>query len=364
MEPWSMTTLLVCFGGGIVGASLGGLYAFVLCGLIVFLGCLASMAGCGDFLLLSVGLGPIFGPHVGGFTSGIIAITYAEGVKKNAPGGPGSGKDILSPCMNTSWDVLILGGVWAVVAHILLQYLNKIPVLNKFDTIALTVFIGCALARLLFQGVAPWGKMESIREHGYFGTKKGAIQWVPWQHNTPSKIAAFGLGVGLLSVGLAVALKGIMDPLVAKGTVSAAAAFVVPLIFGWSLAAISLIGLNFATGTIQLFPVWHHIAILSALAYLLFGSALVAGVVVGIGAAFLGDIMARMFYNHGRACPTHHVVAAFRVQCALWPQDSTGRRRGHGEHRPLRRASVILPGEDDLHPWRIQGGLQVQRWQE
>jgi len=307
MDPWSLTTFLVCFGGGILGAALGGMYAFVLCGTLVTLGCVQVLAGGSDFLLLQVGLGPIFGPHVGGFTSGVVAVTYAEGIKKNAPGGEGSGKDILSPLMGTSWDVLAVGGVWAVLGHALVAFLNHdvfkdAPIIHLWDKIALAVVVGCMLSRYLFQKCPPWGSMESIKKYGYFGTGDGAIQWVPWEHDKYSKLAVFGLGVGLISAGFVVACKMHLAPLVEKNEVSALAAFVVPLILTWGLAAISLLGLTFATGTIQRFPVWHHIAILSSLAMLLFGSVIAAGI-AGILAAILGDIVARMFYNHG----TNHI---------------------------------------------------------
>ena len=62
---WSFNTFLMCFAGGILGTTLGGLYAFILCALTVLLGCVSVLCGGSDFLLLNVGLGPIFGPHVG-----------------------------------------------------------------------------------------------------------------------------------------------------------------------------------------------------------------------------------------------------------------------------------------------------------
>ena len=42
--------------------TLGGLYAFVICALLVLLGCISVLGGGSDFMLLNVGLGPIFGP--------------------------------------------------------------------------------------------------------------------------------------------------------------------------------------------------------------------------------------------------------------------------------------------------------------
>ncbi len=293
MEPWSLNTLLICFGGGIFGAALGALWAFVLTGFIVLGGCMVVMAGGGDFILLQVGLGPIFGPHIG-FLGGAIAASYAAGVRKNLASG--TGKDILSPLVATSWDVLVVGGATAVIAHALLQVLVQVPVIKSFDCIALTIVLVTFAARLLFHQEMPWGNAASIKEHGWLGTNNYAISWVPWMA-PPSRLLVIGFGAGLLSAALAMGTQAVLDPMAADGRITAAAAFVVPLILGWALAAICLSGLNLATGEIQKFPVWHCMAILSALAYLHFGSLLVAGL-VGIAAAFLQELCARMFWNH------------------------------------------------------------------
>lgn len=298
MEAWSLNTVLICFGGGVVGTALGGLFSFSLCSLIVLSGCVLVLTGSSDFLLLQVGLGPVFGPHVGGFAAGCAAVTYAEGVKKNAPNGAGTGKDILSPLMQTSWDVLFVGGVFAVFGHIMVTILPYIPILNKTDGIAVTVVISCALARLLFQREMPWGKMESIKKNGLLGTDKGAISWLPWMNLSLPKLAMFGLGVGLLSGGLAMGAKVVLDPMVANGQVSGTAAFVVSVIICWAFAGFSLIGLNFATGKIQLFPAWHGLALPPALAFMFSGSILIAGI-VGILNALLQELLTRLFYNHG-----------------------------------------------------------------
>ena len=110
---WSFNTLLMCFAGGILGTTLGGLYAFIICGLLVLLGCISVLGGGSDFLLLNVGLGPIFGPHVGGFASGVAGVSYAIEIKKNLanPALSLGSKDILSPLIDTSWDVYLVGGV-------------------------------------------------------------------------------------------------------------------------------------------------------------------------------------------------------------------------------------------------------------
>jgi len=302
MEPWSVNTLLICFGGGLLGASLGGLLAFVFCALIVLFGSVLVLSGGSDFLLLQVGIGPVFGPHAGGFASGVAAVTYAVAVKKNLAKpvlGLGA-KDILSPLMDTSWDVLLVGGITAMVGHGLLQILVKIPVINMFDDIAMSVVLTAFLARLFFFREAPWGRSESIKECGYFGYK---CQWIPWM-NVPSRQVIFGLAVGLFSGALVYCCKGVLDPMAAAGKITAAGAFVVPLVMSWAIAGVSLIALELGTltidlqGEIQKVPVWHCQSILAALAYLYFGNILVAGI-VGILATFLQDLMARMFWNHG-----------------------------------------------------------------
>ena len=106
MEPWSLSTLLLCFGGLVLG------------------GCFVVLAGGSDFLLLQVGLGPLFGPHVGGFAAGVAACTYAAGVKKNHP--TSAGKDVLAMLTDTSGDVLLVGGAAAVFGHVVLQILLKV----------------------------------------------------------------------------------------------------------------------------------------------------------------------------------------------------------------------------------------------
>ncbi|MGE4539115.1 MAG: hypothetical protein AB7D37_18765 [Desulfovibrio sp.] len=294
MEPLGLDTLLICFGGGIVGAALGGLFSFVLCGLLVLAGCLVVLQGGSDFLLLQVGLGPAFGPHVGGFAAGVAAASYAA-MRKNHPGD--SAKDILSALMCTSWDVLLVGGIFAIAGHLLVVAFGRLPIVKDFDVLALSVAVTAILARLLFQRQMPWGDAASIRKAGYLGTAGGTLSWIPWAGPLP-KMLLFGLGAGLLSASMAAAAKTAMAPLVARGVVSATGAVVVPLILGWAVAAVSLIALQLGSDSIQKVPVWHAQAVLAALAYLIFGS-MAAAAVVAVCATLLQELMARMFWNHG-----------------------------------------------------------------
>ncbi|MGA2935945.1 MAG: hypothetical protein ABSF52_02445 [Syntrophobacteraceae bacterium] len=300
MDPWSVNTLLFAFGGGIIGTVVGALFAFSFCGLIVLFGCLIVLLGGSDWILLQVGLGPIFGPHVGGFAAPVAAACYAA-MRGTHPGGtePKVAKDILSPLIGTSWDTILMGGVFGLVGHILFLLLVKIPVINMFDCVALAVAISAMLARFVFQKEAPWGNMESIRKHGYLKTDNYNISWCGWQ-SPPGRLFALGLGAGIFSVSLAMGAQEMLASLAARNAVQASKVglFVTPLIMGWGVAVFSLFGLTLGTGSIQKFPLWHPQAIIAALAYMHFGS-VAAGVVAGIGASFLQELLARMFYNHG-----------------------------------------------------------------
>jgi hypothetical protein len=303
METMSLATIVLCFAGGIISASLGAILSFVICGLFVLSGCISVLAGGSDFLLLQVGLGPIFGPHVGGFAAGVAACTYSAGMKKNHP--TGTGKDVVAMLTDTSWDVLLVGGVAAVFGHVVLQLLTQIPVINMTDCIALTVVISNVLARLLFQKEGPFGSKKSIKEHGQFGTNNFAISWVPWMAPI-SRSLPIGFAVGAFSVALAMGTKDYIAPLVDAGTVSATAAFVVPLILGWTVGVIAFTPLIFGNSDSNLkTPIFHGMGIVSALSYLLFGDslgvngAILMGAVVGMLYTLLQEFMARLFYNHG-----------------------------------------------------------------
>jgi len=296
MDPWSLTTILITFGGGVMGTAFGGLFSIVLCALLALVGCVMIMMGGSDFLLFQVALGPVFGPHVGGFGAGLCAAAYAAGVKKNHPGG--SAKDILSPLVDTSWDVLAMGGVFAVFAHILAQGIAQVPILNQSDTLAMNLVLTCVIARFIFfKGEMPWGQKESIQKYGLLGTDNGNLSWMPWQ-SKPARLLMLGIGMGTLSPGLAMMIQQQLAPMVAAGTISAADSFTVCLIMGWTLGIIALIPLNLGQGSVQKVPITHCIAELSAVAFLLTGSFIFAAI-IGIVAAFWEELWARLIWNHG-----------------------------------------------------------------
>ena len=202
METWSFSTLLICFGGGIVGAAFGDCgqsFLLVLSSLRV-LDCDCRRIG---FYFASGGSRPYFGPQAGGFVAGaarsaiqwvLRRIIRVVRLKTS------------SPLVGTSWDVMAVGGIFAVFGWALQHVLLLIPIVNQFDCIALTVALASLLARYMFLKEMPLGKPESIKQYGLLGTNNYAISWCGWQ-SPPQTIAVLGLGASIMSVAMAYGLK-------------------------------------------------------------------------------------------------------------------------------------------------------------
>ena len=290
-----LNTALLAFAGGIYGTCLGALWSFCLCGLLTLLGCAVVLGGGSDFLLLQVGLGPLFGPQGGGFVAGVVAASYAAGVKKNHPGG--SGRDILSPLVGTSWDVLLVGGLAALVCVLLAQAIPQIPILRRSDSLALAIVLVSFASRAAFQREGPLGSTASIKKHGLLGTDNYSLSWIGWM-SPPGHLFLVGLGIGGLAGGVAMFSQQALRPMTEAGIISAAGAGTVPVIFCWGLSAVALTALQLGQGTVLKVPVTHGMAVLGAAAFLNTGS-LPAAMLGGVFAAFLQELLARLFINHG-----------------------------------------------------------------
>jgi hypothetical protein len=283
-----LNTALLAFAGGIYGSCLGALWSFCLCGLLTLLGCAVVLGGGSDFLLLQVGLGPLFGPQGGGFVAGVVAASYAAGIKKNHPGG--SGRDILSPLVGTSWDVLLAGGLASLVCVLLAQAIPHIPVLRRSDSLALAIVLVSFASRAVFQREGPLGNAASIRRHGLLGTDNYALSWNGWM-SPPGRLLLVGIGIGGLAGGVAMFSRQALQPMVEAGLISTAGAGTVPVIFCWGLSAVALTALQLGQGTVLKVPVTHGMAVLGAAAFLNTGSLPVA-VLGGVFAAFLQELLA------------------------------------------------------------------------
>lgn len=266
----SLAGFLVAIGGGIFGAAIGALPAFAFVGFLVLIGVAVQLA-TGEAYFLGVPFGA-FGPHVGGFASGVAAAAYA------ARGGKiDGGRNILLGLMGVdSASVLLVGGAFGAFGYLVNWALSLIPGFGAglawTDTVALTVVISAIAARLIFGRAGLFGKVPA-GESRYAPPKEK--RWLPWQSD-PAQLATVGIGVGLLAGYFGATFAGV-GPILAFG-----------------LAASSIILLQFGVKI----PVTHHIALPAAIAGAASGS-LIWGAVVGLGCAFVGEFMARTFLVYG-----------------------------------------------------------------
>ena len=108
-------TLAGAFGGGLIGAYMGALPAFIMTGLFALVGGLLQAAGVtGDIALLDVAFNSFIGPHTA-FAGGVAAAAYAGRKKELA-----SGADILSSLNGLgSPDVLLVGGLFGLAGGVI-----------------------------------------------------------------------------------------------------------------------------------------------------------------------------------------------------------------------------------------------------
>jgi len=272
---FDFNVLLAAAGGGIFGAALGGVPAFVFTGLLVLAGIAAGYTGSAEAaaVLNEIAFGPFFGPHVA-FCGGVAAAAYAA-----RKGLIESGKDVGTGLIKLNDPgVLLVGAVFGIFGYILNSLWVSISL--PTDTIALTVVISNAIARLIW-GNGLFGK---VPEGGSLFQVTETNVWVPWQKDLPM-LLLLGIFLGALS-GYACITTG-----------SAVTAF--------GIAAVTLL-FNLTLGVS---PVWHHIAAPAGLAALNSGSILM-GAVFGVVGALLGELGARLLFNYG---DTHIDPPAFAI---------------------------------------------------
>ena len=229
---FTMTEVAAAFGSGIFAAAIGGLPAFILCGLLV-LANLPDMA-----------FGAYFGPHIS-FAAGVGAAAFAG--RKGLLAGS---NDILTPLIKlNNGPVLLVGGVFGA-AGLIVQKLFAGAALPT-DTVALTVGLSGIAARVLF------GKTGIIAP---YKPDKSALLL----------LAVLGVGVGLISAYVTIVTKNVV------------------LSFG--VAAVSLILIQFMGSG----PVTHHLALPAAIAASMTGNIWI-GALFGLCGALLGDVVGKVF---------------------------------------------------------------------
>ncbi len=264
--------VLASFGGGIFGAAIGALPAFEFVGFLVMIG-VAVQIGVAPLEPTFYGIPfDMFGPHVGGFASGVAAAAYAA-----SKGKLDTGRNIVAGMMGLNRpDVLLVGGIFGILGYVIQYMLTLVPDFGPglawTDTVALTVVISSMIARLLWGKTGLFGHAEPGR--AFYSPSDGA-KWLAFESDG-GQLVVIGVGVGLMCGYLGVVYGG-------------------PGVFlSFGIAAASLVFLQFGVKI----PVTHHIALPAAIAAASSGS-VVWGGIVGVLCAFGGEFFARTFLSHG-----------------------------------------------------------------
>jgi len=275
--------LIAAFGGGLIGAYLGALPAFIMTGVFALTGGIVTAAGVsGDVAVGILAFGSFVGPHIA-FAGGVAAAAYA-----GRKGKLSSGTDILSSLNGLGEpSVLLVGGLFGMLGFLIHYGIGSLPVIGSggsaaTDLPAITVFILAVLSRLFFGKTGLTGKPPQGEKRAWTADGKTAL------HNI-----VLGGGIGIAVSFLALFLKS-------NGYDAAFAIF--PIVcFGFAAITLIFTQTGFAT------PATHHIFLPASLAAAVginaWGSSgVLLGILFGILGALLGDLAGRIFNSH---CDTH-----------------------------------------------------------
>lgn len=269
--------LVAAFGGGAFAASIGGLYSFIMTGIVAIAGGIVGMAGEIDLAVGNIAFGSFFGPHVA-FAGGVAAAAFAAN-KKNLID---DGTDIVTPLHGTGdVSVLVVGGVFGILGF-LIQYVYGEILRLPTDTIAMTVATCGIITRLVFGNTGLLGKYEGNTSRVWITGGKGLVYNI-----------VLGATVGLMVGGVGISLmQQAADP-------SLVVANFPSICFG--IAAVTLVLAEFGHAG----PTTHHIALPAANATVLCAAktgnlwlGVLMGLVWGVLTSLVGDFMGNAFNSH------------------------------------------------------------------
>src|SRR6056297_1680249 len=216
--------VIAAFAGGVIGAAIGALPAFVFTGFMVIAGEAARIAGIVSLeegaglgvmgITGQIAFGAFFGPHIA-FGGGAAASAYAakQGYMESGFGG-GWGyhdaKNILI-AFGARTDVLIVGGLFGVLGYIV--FFLSSTVAAPWDPIAMGVVLS-ALAHRLALGygaigtvrgdglldLSPFDRDEVYETDGTAGEPSERLTvepWLPW-FRSRGGVGLVGIAFGVL----------------------------------------------------------------------------------------------------------------------------------------------------------------------
>ncbi len=272
--------LIGAFGGGLFGACIGAIPAFIMAGVFAIIGGIATASGApADFVINSLAFGSFMGPHIA-FAGGVAAAGYAGKIKKIE-----SGSNIFLPLnFLKSPRVLLVGGIFGMLGFLVHFLIGMIPSPVLPDLPSVTVVVLAILTRLLFG--------SSSLTCNCTGPDK-RIWLLCGASFGYDALLGGGLGVLVGFVGASLAQAGAGDALLG----------IYPIIcFGFSTVVLIFTQIGLSA------PATHHITFPAALATVLgvtlFGPLCGAllGVAFGIAGTLLGTLFCNLFNDR---CDTH-----------------------------------------------------------
>ncbi|TCK88033.1 hypothetical protein EDC19_2680 [Natranaerovirga hydrolytica] len=277
--------LIAAFGGGMLGAILGGLPAFILIGVFATIGGLMGMAGITEHAIGTFAFGSFLGPHIA-FASGVAAAAYAANKRKVLE----NGKDILTPLNGTSdYSVLCVGGIFGVFGFLLQHLYGNILNLST-DIPALAVFTMAIVTRFAFGNTGLFGKYQGTEPRVWFSKGQKMLYNI-----------VLGGGIGIVISGVAISL-------INSGASAQTLAMYPIVCFGFSAIHLIFVQMGFPS------PSTHHITLTSASAAVLSGNIFV-GIITAILCTLLGDLASNVFNEHG---DTHFDPPAATIFIAMF----------------------------------------------
>lgn len=250
----TIIAILLAIAGGIFGAAIGALPAFIFTGVVGLAGWAIALATGDATFVNQVVFGAFFGPHIA-FAGGVAAAAFAGNKKKLLDLG-----NVINIPLGSFNDVstLIVGGIFGVIG-LSLNYLFSSVFGWTFDTIALTVATSGLIARFAFGSSGLLGKFQA--------------------NETEKKRSFFPDGQTFIFTILFAAATALLASYVADLTQSG-------IVFCISAASLMFAQMGFKI------PTTHHITAVAGTATLLSGN-IWYGVLFGVISAIILEITGR-----------------------------------------------------------------------
>lgn len=258
---FSLETILAAFGGGVLGAAIGALPAFIFTGIVGLIGIAVLASGGPATILNDITFGTLFGPHIA-FAGGVAAAAYAGNKKKYID----NGMDILTPLIKSKDTlVLIIGGIFGVVGYLINSFFVSIKL--PTDTVALTVFTSGLIVRFIFGTSGIFGNNEIATT-----TEVEKRRFLP-----DSKTLVFNI---VLALGLGLVISYLVNLTQIN-------------VLGFCISAATLIFVQMGFE----FPTTHHITLVAGYATIATGNIFI-GAFFAVIAGIVGEIVDKIFNSY------------------------------------------------------------------